>query len=175
MDLQSEHERWLTEEHIGRPVVVMNYPKDIKAFYMRMNDDGNRRGDGRAGARHRRDHRRLTTRGAPRRPRRPLDEMSWTRLTTGGTRPTKVRHCPPAGFGLARAHLIYATGMANVRDVIRFPARRKTRRFSSHAETRRWDRIISAPASLRENLYREIAAYVSVSPVSRWCFRGDES
>ena len=41
MDLQSEHERWLTEEHIGRPVVVMNYPKDIKAFYMRMNDDGN--------------------------------------------------------------------------------------------------------------------------------------
>ena len=40
MDLQSEHERWLTEEHIGRPVVLMNYPKDIKAFYMRMNDDG---------------------------------------------------------------------------------------------------------------------------------------
>ena len=40
MDLQSEHERWLTEEHIGRPVVVINYPKDIKAFYMRMNDDG---------------------------------------------------------------------------------------------------------------------------------------
>ena len=40
MDLQSEHERWLTEEHIGRPVVVVNYPKDIKAFYMRMNEDG---------------------------------------------------------------------------------------------------------------------------------------
>ena len=60
MDLQSEHERWLTEEHIGRPVVVMNYPKDIKAFYMRMNDDGKTVcGDGRAGARHRRDHRQL--------------------------------------------------------------------------------------------------------------------
>ena len=39
IDLQSEHERWLTEEHVGRPVVVMNYPKDIKAFYMRLNDD----------------------------------------------------------------------------------------------------------------------------------------
>src|SRR4026208_1350087 len=40
MDLQSEHERWLTEEHVSAPVVVMNYPKEIKAFYMRMNDDG---------------------------------------------------------------------------------------------------------------------------------------
>src|SRR5690606_26038147 len=40
MDLQSEHERWLTDEHVKRPVVVMNYPKDIKAFYMRMNEDG---------------------------------------------------------------------------------------------------------------------------------------
>src|SRR4029077_7624531 len=40
MDLQSEHERWLTEEHVGRPVVVMDYPKEIKAFYMRQNDDG---------------------------------------------------------------------------------------------------------------------------------------
>ena len=40
MDLQSEHERWLTEEHVKAPLVVMNYPKEIKAFYMRMNDDG---------------------------------------------------------------------------------------------------------------------------------------
>src|SRR5207302_1745260 len=40
MDLQSEHERWLTERHVGRPVVVMDYPKQIKAFYMRLNDDG---------------------------------------------------------------------------------------------------------------------------------------
>src|SRR5690606_7221953 len=39
-DLQSEHERYLTEELVGRPVVVMNYPKEIKAFYMRLNDDG---------------------------------------------------------------------------------------------------------------------------------------
>src|SRR5438067_10255178 len=40
VDLQTEHERYLTDEHVGRPVVVMNYPKEIKAFYMRMNDDG---------------------------------------------------------------------------------------------------------------------------------------
>src|SRR5258705_3142071 len=40
VDLQSEHERWLTEEHVKAPVVLMNYPKAIKAFYMRMNDDG---------------------------------------------------------------------------------------------------------------------------------------
>ena len=40
IDLQTEHERYLTEEHVGRPVVVMNYPKEIKAFYMRLNDDG---------------------------------------------------------------------------------------------------------------------------------------
>ena len=40
LDLQTEHERWLTEEHVGRPVVVMNYPEEIKAFYMRLNDDG---------------------------------------------------------------------------------------------------------------------------------------
>ena len=40
LDLQTEHERWLTESHVGRPVVVMNYPEHIKAFYMRLNDDG---------------------------------------------------------------------------------------------------------------------------------------
>jgi asparaginyl-tRNA synthetase len=40
LDLQTEHERWLTEQHVGRPVVVMNYPEQIKAFYMRLNDDG---------------------------------------------------------------------------------------------------------------------------------------
>src|SRR4030095_8239476 len=41
MHLQSEHERWLSEEYVKAPLVVMNYPKEIKAFYMRMNDDGN--------------------------------------------------------------------------------------------------------------------------------------
>ncbi len=40
MDLQSEHERYLSEKHVGKPVILMNYPKEIKAFYMRLNDDG---------------------------------------------------------------------------------------------------------------------------------------
>src|SRR3546814_2349981 len=40
LDLQTEHERWLTEEHVGRPVVVTDYPEHIQAFYMRLNDDG---------------------------------------------------------------------------------------------------------------------------------------
>src|SRR3546814_20333804 len=40
LDLQTEHERWLTEEHVGRPVVVTDYPEHLKAFYMRLNDDG---------------------------------------------------------------------------------------------------------------------------------------
>src|SRR5438132_13171323 len=40
MDLQSEHERYVTEKHAGKPVILVNYPKEIKAFYMRVNDDG---------------------------------------------------------------------------------------------------------------------------------------
>src|SRR5271163_4353703 len=67
IDLQSEHERYLTEKHAKKPVIVMNYPKDIKTFYMR----GERRrphgrGDGRIGAGDRRDHRRQPARGAAR-------------------------------------------------------------------------------------------------------------
>ena len=65
LDLQSEHERFLTEEHVGGPVIVVNFPRDIKAFYMRANDDGkNRCGDGRAGPRRGGNHRRQSARGA---------------------------------------------------------------------------------------------------------------
>ena len=65
VDLQSEHERYLTERRIGRPVIVTDYPKEIKAFYMRLNDDDKHRaGHGRPGPRHRRDHRRQPARGA---------------------------------------------------------------------------------------------------------------
>jgi asparaginyl-tRNA synthetase len=123
LDLQGEHERYITE-HIGRPVVVMNYPKDIKAFYMRLNDDektvaamdvlapgigeiigGSQREerldvlDARLDAMH-------------------LDKQvySWYRdLRRYGT-------VPHAGFGLGFERTIqYATGMANIRDVIPFP------------------------------------------------------
>jgi asparaginyl-tRNA synthetase len=124
MDLQSEHERWLTEEHVKAPVVVMNYPKEIKAFYMRMNDDGKTVAAmdvlapgigeiiGGSQREERLDHldRRLVELG--------LDphHYSWYRdLRRYGT-------VPHAGFGLGLERtIIYATGMANIRDVIPFP------------------------------------------------------
>jgi asparaginyl-tRNA synthetase len=124
MDLQSEHERWLTEEHVKRPVVVMNYPKDIKAFYMRVNDDEKTvaamdvlaPGIGEIIGGSQREERldRLDRR---------LEEMKldpkaywWYRdLRRYGT-------VPHAGFGLGLERtIIYATGMANIRDVIPFP------------------------------------------------------
>ena len=124
MDLQSEHERWLTEEHVKAPVVVMNYPKEIKAFYMRMNDDGKTvaamdvlaPGIGEIIGGSQREERldcldrRLAELG--------LDPQRywWYRdLRRYGT-------VPHAGFGLGLERtIIYATGMANIRDVIPFP------------------------------------------------------
>ena len=124
MDLQSEHERWLTEEHVKAPVVVMNYPKEIKAFYMRMNDDGKTVAAmdvlapgigeiiGGSQREERLDHldRRLAEMN--------LDPKAywWYRdLRRYGT-------VPHAGFGLGLERtIIYATGMANIRDVIPFP------------------------------------------------------
>jgi asparaginyl-tRNA synthetase len=131
MDMQSEHERWLTEEHVGRPVVVMNYPKDIKAFYMRLNDDGRTvaamdvlaPGIGEIIGGSQREERLDVL-------DRRLEEMHlkkedywWYRdLRRYGT-------VPHAGFGLGfERTIIYATGMGNIRDVIPFP------RTPGHAE-----------------------------------------
>jgi asparaginyl-tRNA synthetase len=124
MDLQSEHERWLTEEHVKGPVVVMNYPKEIKAFYMRMNDDGKTVAAmdvlapgigeiiGGSQREERLDH--LDRRMAE----LQLDPQHywWYRdLRRYGT-------VPHAGFGLGLERtIIYATGMGNIRDVIPFP------------------------------------------------------
>jgi asparaginyl-tRNA synthetase len=124
MDLQSEHERWLTEEHVKAPVIVMNYPKDIKAFYMRMNDDGKTvaamdvlaPGIGEIIGGSQREERLdcLDRRLAELK----LDRKAywWYRdLRRYGT-------VPHAGFGLGLERtIIYATGMANIRDVIPFP------------------------------------------------------
>ncbi len=124
IDLQTEHERYLTEEHVGRPVVVMDYPKQIKAFYMRMNDDGKTvaamdvlaPGIGEIIGGSQREER-LDVLDAR------MDEMGldkkaywWYRdLRRYGT-------VPHAGFGLGfERTIIYATGMANIRDVIPFP------------------------------------------------------
>src|ERR1700731_4426635 len=127
VDLQSEHERYLTEKHAKKPVIVMNYPKDIKAFYMRMNDDGRTvaamdvlaPGIGEiigGSQREERLHilaRNMSERGIDR------EHYAWYRdLRRYGT-------VPHAGFGLAPAFaggtLAYVTGLANVRDAIPFP------------------------------------------------------
>jgi len=124
MDLQSEHERWLTEEHAKAPLVVMNYPKDIKAFYMRMNDDGKTvaamdvlaPGIGEIiGGSQREERLDYLDRRLVEMHLNP-DHYRWYRdLRRYGT-------VPHAGFGLGLERtIIYATGMANIRDVIPFP------------------------------------------------------
>jgi asparaginyl-tRNA synthetase len=124
IDLQSEHERYLTDEYAGRPIAVVNYPKDIKAFYMRMNDDGKTvaamdilaPGIGEIIGGSQREERldmldaRLDQMGLPK------EDYWWYRdLRRYGT----VPHC---GFGLGfERAILYATGMENIRDVIPFP------------------------------------------------------
>jgi asparaginyl-tRNA synthetase len=124
IDLQTEHERYLTETHVGRPVVVMNYPKEIKAFYMRVNDDGKTvaamdilaPGIGEIiGGSQREERLDMLDR---RMEEMHLEKQSywWYRdLRRYGT-------VPHAGFGLGfERTIMYATGMQNVRDVIPFP------------------------------------------------------
>ena len=121
-DLQSEHERYLTERHIGGPVVVVNYPKDIKAFYMRGNEDGRTvaamdvlvPGVGEIIGGSQREER-LDALEA-RMPPGVAEDLWWYRdLRRYGT-------VPHAGFGLGLERLVlYATGMENIRDAIPFP------------------------------------------------------
>ena len=123
-DLQSEHERYLTEEHFKAPVAVMDYPKEIKAFYMRMNDDGKTvaamdvlaPGIGEIIGGSQREERldRLDAR---------LDEMGLPKEAYWWYRDLrKYGTVPHAGFGLGFERLIqFVTGMANIRDVIPFP------------------------------------------------------
>jgi asparaginyl-tRNA synthetase len=124
MDLQSEHERYLTEKHVKRPVIVLNYPKEIKAFYMRVNDDGRTvaamdvlaPGIGEIIGGSQREERldvldaRMAGRGIDK------DHYGWYRdLRRYGT-------VPHAGFGLGfERTLAYVTGLSNVRDAIPFP------------------------------------------------------
>jgi asparaginyl-tRNA synthetase len=124
IDLQSEHERYLTEKHAKKPVIVMNYPKDIKAFYMRVNDDGRTvaamdvlaPGIGEIVGGSQREERldvldaRMTERAIDK------EHYGWYRdLRRYGT-------VPHAGFGLGfERTLAYVTGLSNVRDAIPFP------------------------------------------------------
>ena len=130
-DLQSEHERWLTEKRVGRPVILTDYPKEIKAFYMRLNDDGKtvramdvlapRIGEIIGGAQ--REERydvllaRIREMGLP-------EEAYWWYLDL-----RRFGTAPHAGFGLGFERLLmYVTGMKNIRDVIPY------HRTPGHAE-----------------------------------------
>lgn len=128
LDLQSEHERFLAEEHFQKPVIVMDYPLDIKAFYMRVNDDA---------ARDRQTVRAMDILapgvgeiiGGSQREER-LDVLE-ARIRSVGLNPEdywwyldlrRYGTVPHAGFGLGFERLVqFITGMANIRDVIPFP------------------------------------------------------
>jgi asparaginyl-tRNA synthetase len=131
-DLQSEHERYLVEQHYKCPVIIIDYPKDIKAFYMKLNDDGRtvrgmdvlfpRIGEIIGGAQREEDYEKLIAR--IREMHIPEKDVWWyleTRIY--GT-------APHSGFGLGFERLmLFLTGMANIRDVIPFPRAPKNADF----------------------------------------------
>lgn len=124
MDLQTEHERFLCEEHVGRPVVVMNYPEAIKAFYMRSNDDGRTvaamdvlaPGIGEIIGGSQREERLDVLDARMRKMGLVPEHYGWYRdLRRYGT-------VPHAGFGLGFERLlVYVCGLANIRDAIPYP------------------------------------------------------
>ncbi len=132
IDLQAEHERFLVEKHFKKPVMLTDYPKDIKAFYMKQNDDGKtvraldvlfpRIGEIIGGSQREEDHDKLVRR---------IEEMKlpqkdlWWYLET-----RKYGTAPHSGFGLGFERLVlFVTGMANIRDVIPFPRTPKNAAF----------------------------------------------
>ncbi len=124
VDLQSEHEKYLTQEIFRKPVIVTGYPKDIKAFYMKLNDDGNtvramdvlvpRLGEIIGGSERESDYNRLLGRI---RDLKLNEKDYWWYLEL-----RKYGSAPHSGFGLGFERLIqFVTGMQNIRDVIPFP------------------------------------------------------
>ena len=131
-DLQSEHERYLVEEHFKRPVILINYPKEIKAFYMKQNDDGKtvramdvlfpKIGEIIGGSEREADYGKLMAR---------IDELGmstkelWWYIDT-----RRWGSAPHSGFGLGFERLLlFVTGMGNIRDVIPFPRTPKNAEF----------------------------------------------
>ncbi len=123
-DLQSEHERYLVEKHFKKPVILINYPKEIKAFYMRQNDDGETvaamdilaPGIGEIVGGSQREERLDKLEGRMKEMNIPSAELYWYLDTR------RFGTCPHAGFGLGFERLIqFVTGMTNIRDVIPFP------------------------------------------------------
>ena len=124
VDLASEHERFLVEEHFKRPVILTDYPKEIKAFYMKQNEDGKtvramdvlfpKIGEIIGGSEREADYDKLVTRIEEM--QIPMKDMWWYLDTR------KFGTCPHSGFGLGFERLLlFVTGMANIRDVIPFP------------------------------------------------------
>ena len=132
LDLQSEHERYLTETKIGRPVIVTDYPKEIKPFYMRLNDDGKTVGGldtlmpriGEIIGGSQREERRDVLLARLRESGLSESEYSWyLDLRSYGT-------VPHAGFGLGFERTVqFITGVPNIRDVIPFPRTPKSAEF----------------------------------------------
>lgn len=132
VDLQSEHERYLVEKHFKCPVILTDYPKDIKAFYMKQNDDGKtvrgmdvlfpKIGEIIGGSQREENLEKLTTR--MKEMHISTQEMDWYLDTR------RFGTAPHSGFGLGFERLIlFVTGMANIRDVIPFPRTPKNAGF----------------------------------------------
>jgi asparaginyl-tRNA synthetase len=132
IDLQAEHERYLVEKHFKKPVILTGYPKDIKAFYMKQNDDGKtvramdvlfpKIGEIIGGSQREENYDKLKQR---------IDALNipvkdlWWYLET-----RKYGTAPHSGFGLGFERLVlFVTGMANIRDVIPFPRTPKNAEF----------------------------------------------
>ena len=132
VDLQSEHERYLVEQHFGRPVILTDYPKDIKAFYMKQNEDGRtvramdvlfpKIGEIIGGSEREASFEKLDAR---------IDELGMSRRTLEWYLDTRrFGSCPHSGFGLGFERLLlFVTGMQNIRDVIPFPRTPKNAEF----------------------------------------------
>ena len=132
MDLASEHERYLVEEHFKKPVIMIDYPKDIKAFYMKINDDDKtvqgtdvlfpQIGEIIGGSVREESYDKLMSEIERR--NIPMKDMWWYLDTR------KYGSCPHGGFGLGFERLIlFVTGMQNIRYVIPFPSTPKTAEF----------------------------------------------
>ncbi len=132
VDLQSEHERYLVEKHFGKPVILTGYPKEIKAFYMKQNEDGKtvramdvlfpKIGEIIGGSEREADLEKLEAR---------IDEIGMSHRTLEWYLDTRrFGSCPHSGFGLGFERLLlFVTGMANIRDVIPFPRTPKNCEF----------------------------------------------
>ncbi|MBQ1618464.1 MAG: asparagine--tRNA ligase [Bacteroidales bacterium] len=132
MDLQSEHERFLVEQHFNKPVILTDYPKDIKAFYMKQNDDGKtvramdvlfpKIGEIIGGSEREASYEKLQAR---------IDELHMSHRTLEWYLDTRrFGTCPHSGFGLGFERLLlFITGMQNIRDVIPFPRTPKNAEF----------------------------------------------